>query len=895
MTEEINKNSKSARKQEKALKPIAIGTKERPIPLYRTEPSYNDEGRIIAKTGWYLQNEQSDTLEDQVAIHSEKSPKEVMAMLYRNLPKPTMLEIFWKGMRLRMPNSRRRLEFVKGFPGGGKTYMANLHAQLRTNKAPLIIDCGGRNLQDLLWETIIDFDADPSFFKSLEERGEKGQLNPISKKILKDALGGAYLEEDGKVIINWDQLKNQDSVKGEGVTETDMNAIVQELEKVRALEFASDSHNALGLRMVPGIIYQGFMENRPIILDEYNKSKEGTDDAMQTMLQFLNGETDSITIQSPMKDNSSSGQSYTLKREDMGDLFFVSATGNAVVDGVSTRPLSESANQRWQPETIPNSTLEDWEHAWTQFSTGVPISTLYHLNANIYNEGSWENKPKNFVKFLKTVLTADKTEEEIAKIPTQHFDFIENWQSIMKACDHLATFCHEWTSTMDMDNTETPEDVAEEVREPEYIEEVAMGYRKVLMWLEEARFMIPLPKPADKAAEFDFTKTFKETPFVERYKKPTSLEFGDRLIQIIEREITASTKSRGKDHLFEYLMTKAAENKIIIQPTGEATQKVDTLVSDAFNVSPFKGATEEDDALIIRRELLEHLKEQDPQRFHNMDDEDILPLGHLRVLMGHLKTHHRPIHTREHSADVLLFNTEFGVTDDRPLVDVKTVDDTFAEKPKTEIGGYTIDSFGSNDNDIIEVPVEDLVSETQLLKTLVLPVIGEFNLRSFWNSALSKSGVTSPQNKSMEMAENTKNVPFATTTVMVRSEEGAETPLHIVKNNQTGALLIVGNDIDDRLREKFVLSHIHYVSRHEEDAMNKVELALDKITSAYPKDLLQSLKEAFLHRHVSTSGNATQDENRTLQNLLVANDIECSNKHYITHKKSDRVLKATLN
>ena len=905
MSEENNPTAQlRPKKDTPERKPIHLGIPGRPFPIYGTETIVDDEGRPMGKNGWIIRDVKSDSSKDQVAIYSERSSKEVMALLYRNLPKPTMLEIFWKGTELRMPNSRRRLEFIKGFPGGGKTFMANLHAQLRTKTKPLAVDCGGRNLQDLLWETILDFDSDPSFYKSLEERGAKGELNPASRRLLKAALGKAYQEEGNVVVFNWDRLKNQDTTQGDGVTDEQMQEIAKTLEQVRSLEFPGGDHNALGLKMVPGVIYQAFTENRPLILDEYNKSKDGSDDAMQTMLQFINGEIDEVTIHSPMKDDSSTGQSFTLKREDMGDLFFVTATGNAVVDGVSTRPLSESANQRWQPVTIPNSTLEDWTHSWTQFTSGVPISTLYEMGYQ-NGENQWDKDPKSFTNFLKAVLTADKTEAEIAMIPEEYFDFAENWQDILTASKDLAEFTHEWSSLLDPDNFDKPDELSEEIDEEEYSAEVAMGYRKIIMWLDRARKMIPLPRSQKKAGGVNPDTFFEEYDFVEEFRKPTSLEYGDRLANIILEEITDTTFKRGKHNLYAHLMEKAQQRRIRSRITTERSASRTKLISDSFNVSPFKGANDEANAEIIRREILAHLKKQDPNRFHNMDEDDIIPLPQLQRFIGHLKVYDRPDHTQNHSSDVLLINDAFGLDDDIPFVDFKTIDDTAVVEEEDNNVSHTAPagSIPYNPNhqvapqieEPIEVETKDLVAEDALLKSLVLPVIGEFNLNSFWNSALTYSGVTtsSYEDCSIDMAENNENVPFATTTIIVRSKEGNKTPLHFVRNNQTGALLIVGNDITEEMQRRFTLAHITYVSRNDTQAQAKVDVALDRIFGGYSQKMRDSLKMAFLHRNASTDTQAKEkDEDRTFKDLLVANDIECFNQHHITRHKSGRILES---
>ncbi|MBK66501.1 MAG: hypothetical protein CMP22_00015 [Rickettsiales bacterium] len=910
----MSEKSKKGQKSKDNLKPIFIGDKKHPFPVLDYVMEQQADGSTIARKTWTIYNKKANQARNQVAIYSEKDSKEVLALLYRNLPKPSMLKIFWDGCVNRMPESRRRLEFIKGYPGAGKTFMAGLHSELRTGKKPIKVDCGGRNLQELLWETVIDFGSDKNFYEELEARGAAGQLNPFSKKILKEALGEAYVEgKDGGVVFLWDRLGNADSVKGRD--NNYMEKVQDALTKVRQFEgLESANSNALGLRMVPGVIFQAFQDNVPLILDEYNKSKDGTDDAMQTVLQFINGETDEVTVNSPMKDNSEGGQSYTLRREDMGDLFFVTATGNAVVDGVSTRPLSESANQRWQPVTIPNSTEEDWHHAWTQFATGVPISTLYQLGMK-RGVNEFDKKPEKFKKYLMAFLTEGLDDNQKATMNEEYVDFIKSWKPVMDDFEELSKFCHKWATLLDPANESfnvTNDDgVLEEIEEPEYKAEVAMGYRKIIKWLEEVRQNIPAAVSPEQATglDDDIEDFFADYEFEEGFLEPISLNYGDRLREVIKREIIRTTVAVGKKHTFTYLRDLAANHRMISKQLDSGRLTNQKLVGSALNISPLRGFDIESKAEILQRELSEYIRVAMPTKSKGKSDEELVSLSKMKALVQHLETMDalEVDADNPNARDILFINDDENSQSRRPLSDGRTFDETpvannnnshSPSRPRGT-GPYGSDSGPSTweqdstpkVNEPVKPTADELVDETNFLTTLVLPVVGDVNLRSVWNKAITNSGQTADavEDRSVKMAEDRDPAGLAITTVMVRSDRGRETPVHLVKNTQTGKVLVIGNDVSKELQHNFALARMQYVSRHEDDAAEKIKEALYEVAGDSAREIDTSLKMAFLMRNQEVQS-GKNDEQRSLSSLLVDSKVESFHKHYLT-KKGGRLLR----
>lgn len=873
-------NRSGDEKKNSSLTPVYFGVEGRPFPVLEMRHKRVAKNKdSVAAYEWRVYEDDKNPL----TIHSELGDAEVMGLLFRNLPKPSMLEIFLDGLKMRLPSSKRRCEFVKGYPGAGKTFMAMLHSSLKTKKSPIVIDCGGRNLQDLLWETVLDFDGDSDFYSALEIRAAKGELHDVSIKILSEALGKAFHvdEETGRAVFDWDKIGTADTI--EGAPDNHMEKIKHALMTVRQFEgLESKGGSALGLKMVPGAIFQAFHENVPLILDEYNKSKIGTDDCMQTVLQFLNGERDEVTVHSPLKNDSEGGMSYTLKRSDMGDLFFVTATGNAVVDGVSTRELSESANQRWDPVSIPKSTYEDWLHAWTQFTTGVPISTLYQTGFKD-GENQWDKNPDDFRTFLYNRLTDGKSDIEIASMPEEYTDFINNWRPVLNDLQKAANFCHRWSHMLDPDNMDlegvSEQGVLEEIEEPEYRQEVGMGYRKIIKWIEKVRLIFPGSKSLEQSQGYDVGRYNKPVERNQSLDEPVSLNYGTRMRQALIDDILKHTLKRGKKHTYKQLMSWAEQDGIHDVSMEEGKKQQGHLFGHGLDVSPFQGHDDKSRALIIQKQLANHLRDTLP-KYKDQSDNELIPIAQVKALLVHLQGLDDVRADDPRSNDILFINPSNRTFVRRPFADGRTVDTT----PVADENG--IPKTGDN-----PPASQNLIDEKSFLNTLIMPVIGALNLRAVWNKAISTSGLVAvtEQDKHMAMAENSHDTDMAITTIMVSSDDNQEVPVHLIKNNRTGRVLVIGNQKNDSLRKNFMLSRMDYIDRNHPNAKRLIRAALNDLVGDGASEHKDNLRQAFLLRNHSTLG-AEQEQGRSLEDLLASPDVECFNKHYLT-KRGGRLLK----
>jgi hypothetical protein len=229
-----------------------------------------------------------------LSILSDRSAEEVLGLVYRDMPVPSLLHIRQEAIMRRKPCSRNRLLAVFGDPGAGKSHEAKSFSKMRSDEPPIVIDCGGRYMGDLLFEQVIDFGED--FKTALNDRIASGSLSEKSITIFDEEFKGALIrdEKDHVVGIDWDVISKPVKVKGPGnkqVMETSAQAVsraMRVIEDTVAKWESIPTHavNNIGVRKQHGPLIKAFKEGREIILDEYTKSIEGSDDSLHTVLQF---------------------------------------------------------------------------------------------------------------------------------------------------------------------------------------------------------------------------------------------------------------------------------------------------------------------------------------------------------------------------------------------------------------------------------------------------------------------------------------------------------------------------------------------------------------------------------------------------------------------------------
>ncbi|HEY8963852.1 MAG TPA: ATP-binding protein, partial [Alphaproteobacteria bacterium] len=353
-----------------------IGTSDLPYPA--THFILNSSGELEMDLG------KIDKDDSAIPIYSDRDYAFVVGTMYRDMAVPSLLYMQKESLLRRALDSKNRLSVVLGDPGVGKSHLAKMLARIRDSRGGWVMDCGGRYMSDLLFEQVIDFGED--FKSALTTRIKSGALSNPSIALLDEQAPGSLLRDSsGKVTgINWDKVAAPKVKDKRGTLETSKEAVdrsVAIMESVAKYEsIPMSAVNALGIKKQPGILIRAYQEGREVLLDEYNKSIEGSDDSLQTVLQFFAGEIDEVTVENTMKVNGrEETYSFTFRRADMKPGFFITMTGNKEHDGVSTHALSRSAYSRVSPFVIEAPVAADWRHRVSQILTGLPLTTIYSM------------------------------------------------------------------------------------------------------------------------------------------------------------------------------------------------------------------------------------------------------------------------------------------------------------------------------------------------------------------------------------------------------------------------------------------------------------------------------------------------------------------------------------
>src|SRR5690606_35167345 len=390
--------------------------------------------------------------------------------------------------------------------------------------------------------------------------------------------GVVSTDKDGNIqSIDWAALKTAGTEEVESAFNT--------LKKVSTVEGLDNAGgNALGMNSQYGPLIRAFIENREIVLDEYNKSREGSDNALQTVIQFLIGELRECTVDNPLKnkDNTSGPSSFTFKRDDMGAGFFVTFTGNKTEDGTTTRSLNKSVYDRLKPDTLPDPDVIDWQHRICQMMVGLPVSTLY----NTFQEQA-DKDPEAFGEWLMW-LRQTKAKVEGTPVPELQETLLSNWQNVVQASEKLAQFYDRWAGMTDAEKiiTNGNADLIEEVDE-EYTKKEGMSFRRIKQHLEEAIPIRARMEPVDSPVKLDMKSWDKTPQLSERVEENASLHFGSRLVEFIERMAYEKSGAVGKNRLYTKLVKAMEEyglRDISLQEGARSQQK---SVEEALNISAF--------------------------------------------------------------------------------------------------------------------------------------------------------------------------------------------------------------------------------------------------------------------------------------------------------------------
>lgn len=557
----------------------ALGTPGLPFPVVEYEVDENgDVGEVLKAV---------ESASEPMVIYSALPQERIIGDMYRGMPVPSMLPMMQEAIARRRPESKNRLMYVIGDSGFGKTHFAELIGRVRDDRGPIVIDCGDKNLGDLLFETALDYGE--SLQTAVDDYLQRNRLSNAIVYKLKNGLGKAFtLKDDGKGMINWDILdmpaaygKNEDSAV---LTNKALFAL-EEVCKIAGIHVGQS--NALGLKMREGELIRAFKEGREIILDEYNKSKDGTDGGLQRVLQFLTGGMKETTVENKLKIHGrEETYRFTFRRNDMPNGFFCTLTGNDVTDGTTTRQLSVSANSRLRPIKVGMPKALEWQHRISQLLTGLPLTTLYMMHKNFADEDM-----KAFSREMVALRKMGLSTEEVASIPTRQIAMLQNGEKTLKAIENIGLFCQKLCEACDPDakvyETKGMQEIVDEI-DIAYKNEMAVDFRFPESVIEAAALTQPAVKKMDEIGRISVTTAASQAKYVEisPEKKDITPNFGSNLSRAILQRIGQMTA--GKPLLRGYLLKTAAELGIVEAKLKKGVKRSDMpTIEELLNIDPY--------------------------------------------------------------------------------------------------------------------------------------------------------------------------------------------------------------------------------------------------------------------------------------------------------------------
>jgi hypothetical protein len=883
-----------------------IGTSTRPFPMWGTQRTQSEDRSELRQVLSVIADDSFPLM-----IYSEREYKEVVALAYCDMPVPSMLPDFFKGIERRKPESTNRTQMMIGDPGHGKSFLGALQGRIRAKGPVEIFDCGGKNMNDLLFEMVLDFGAGDALPDAIDKRLAAGTLKPMSIALLKDLPCVSLDAEGGIAAIDWNALKTSGS--------DNVQRAYEQLTKVSKIEGLDNAGgNALGMNSAYGPLVRAFMEGREIVLDEYNKSREGSDNALQTVIQFLIGEISECTVENPLKnkDNTSGPSTFTFKRSDTALGFFVTFTGNRTEDGITTRSLNKSVYSRLSPDTLPNPVKADWQHRICQMMVGIPVSTLY--------EAFKERADANPAAFGDWLMWLRKTKAEVdgAPIPEVQETLLKNWKDVVQASEKMARIYEGWAERTDAEKiTENYPGLVMEVDE-EYSKKEGIDFRKIKQHLEEALQIRPAMLPSNMPRMLDM-KAWETAPRLgDKVEENPALRFGTRLAEVLERIAYEKSGAIGKDGLYrelKSLMEQAGLRDISLQEGARSQQR---SIEQLLNVSAFDNPDLGKQAEMARKVFCDYLRQMDvriqasdddivtKKKFHDIlqyvaekntaaqselfiPNRDIQSLmtspvigakvvdaGLLDVKSYELEEARKKVEKAKESLDQIqkelkLARKELKDEAARNPADTRNITQLKKNVQKAEADEISRqDTFkkASQKYDTAEKAVQeedasfsayslsDLVHHDDIMTSFALPTIGAKNLGAIWESNLrplfrdndhTGSSYNSPEDE--EIAEGASKSGLGTTTLKVRYQnnrgEDDETSLHIVRNTIRGKTLIVGEKVPSKLQAAFREAGIIHVDRADPNAKAKVEMALAQLTQGLPQVTKDRLRDAFIYRN----------------------------------------------
>ncbi len=740
------------------------------------------------------QSEVDLAMSGPIPLTSARPYEEVVGLAYSNMAVPSMLEFERRIMEKSNPQSKGFFTLVISPPGWGKTEGAeNLATIIDDRESPYVfVNCAGRNLEELLWETVIDLGED--YRTALLEKMKTEALKPKSKEILEREFSSDALIKDrhGNIIgINEDKTATprvigKDS-EGKNIYETPLEAFERDIKVLRLIaEFEgipTQAQNTLGMRKVFNrALEKAMTEGRMLIWDEFAKGVEASEEPLLEFVQWANGMgKDTITVSSTF---SVHGRNETaarvLRRSDRAAGFQIVATANPE-DPMFQQSDSSPILSRMDMFPMGEPSERDLQHRAGQFLTGLPLSTHMAFFADI-----WKSDEDEFRELLLE-WRESKAKAEGKEIPIGEALRLREFTNTRDAIEKIAQAIFFAKRLIDTKSSLHIADVNKEGTTRLYDavrNEIPSGFaaknpidprllvKRILPEVESGRQAPQIPD-AEKGIKPVFDRKALRQPAA---KPPSSdphmmeAEFGTRLQAALERwvlELTANLPDTQK-----MLIAEFQQRGVAFTLPDQKNTVASLLNQDMFaHIGGIK-------SIVALREILAKRMRQGNSALRGSTDNDLIPMDEAAALCEQLSR----LPTNDNANPNVGRIVTLGNDPKNAFNQAAAIDGIVTEKHKPK-----------------KPTASQLVRSSDFLDTLKVPTLANINMRSIWRKTLSNDNVL-PRNHAYaqlaQIAEGTHKSKIGITTVMTQGDTGEAVPMHVMIDGERKKSLIVADNVD---------------------------------------------------------------------------------------------------
>lgn len=381
--------------------------------------------------------------------------------LMRNLPTRSMLpylgNILTANDSLRTDrNSKSYVHCFLGAPSIGKSYMFKQLSRLAHPQGCLYMNCTDIDAGSLFYETVFDTSNAQKEKDAIDAKLLQGNIDPElglserSKNILKTVLGAdIYLEEqrDGKTIasIDWSVISSKTNDPDREIRVLDN--VIKQVCKLEGIEFDNNS-SSVGITTRDGLLVRALKDKnspdygRPVLIDEWNRCKPGSDEKLLEFFAFLaDPKVSSIEV------TGGNNKNFIFTRQDIPEGFMVYATGNKSREGMGeARDLSKPQISRLGKElnlkTVPDPTEGDFIDRIVQHLTGVPAMQILLADKKCTENSTY------YIRILEYVRKIGLSQEQQKRIPDKEILNIKNIDNIIQVAQSVAKVMHSMYKTI---------------------------------------------------------------------------------------------------------------------------------------------------------------------------------------------------------------------------------------------------------------------------------------------------------------------------------------------------------------------------------------------------------------------------------------------------------------